>query len=87
MQGVMHLTTHRLAFHASLLSSRPDLYPNQQVIKAGPVLIHRQGWRKKLKVWLEISHDMISTYASSRDEDRIKPIGTILCKLSVHYVM
>lgn len=51
------------------------------MIKAGPVLIHRQGWRKKIKVWLELSHDMLSTYASSHDEDRIKPIRTILCKL------
>jgi sterol 3beta-glucosyltransferase len=76
--GVIHLTTHRLTFHASLLSSRPDLSPNQQVIKAGPALMHRCGWRKKSKLWLELSHDMISTYASSRDEDHIKPLRTVL---------
>lgn len=83
LQGVMHLTTHRLTFHASLLSSRPDLSPKQQIIKAGPALIHRPGWHKKVKVWLELSHDMVSSYASSRDEDHIQPMRTVLCKLPV----
>ncbi|KAH9042076.1 UDP-Glycosyltransferase/glycogen phosphorylase [Lactarius pseudohatsudake] len=57
--GVVHLTTHRLTFHASLLSSQPNY--QQGVIKSGP-----------------LSPDMISTYNSSRDEDKIKPIRSIL---------
>ena len=79
-QGVLHLTTHRLAFHATLLATRPDLSPRQQIIKAGTAIIHGKGWRyKKRRVWLELSHDTMSTYASSSDEDRIRPIRTVLC--------
>ena len=65
LQGVINLTTYCLAFHASLLSSRPDLSPDQQVIKAGPAMIHRKGWDKKLKVWLESPHDMLSSATTS----------------------
>ncbi|KAI9465440.1 glycosyltransferase family 1 protein [Lactarius psammicola] len=74
--GVVHLTTHRLTFHASLLSSEPDY--RKGVIKSGPVLVHRKGLHRKKRVWLQLSPDMISTYNSSRDEDKIKPIRTIL---------
>ncbi|KAJ7459825.1 glycosyltransferase family 1 protein [Mycena latifolia] len=71
--GVIHLTTHRIAFHASLFAG-----PELKVIKAGSVVIHRKGWRSKRRLWLELSHDMLCTYASSSDEDRIRPIRTIL---------
>ncbi|KAJ7505356.1 glycosyltransferase family 1 protein [Mycena galericulata] len=76
--GVIHLTTHRLAFHASLIAANPDLSPAQQVIKAGSVTVHRKGWRSKLRVWMELSHDMICTYASSSDSDKIRPLRTVL---------
>lgn len=79
-QGVIHLTTHRLAFHASLLATRPDLSSRQQVIRAGPAVIHRNSrWKRKRRVWMEISFDMLSTYSSSRDEDHIRPLRTVLC--------
>ncbi|KAH9002634.1 glycosyltransferase family 1 protein [Lactarius hatsudake] len=74
--GVVHLTTHRFTFHASLLSSQPDY--NRKIIKSGPALIHRKGWHRKTRVWLQLEHDMISSFPSSRDEDRIKPIKSIL---------
>ncbi|KAH9002635.1 UDP-Glycosyltransferase/glycogen phosphorylase [Lactarius hatsudake] len=74
--GVVHLTTHRLTFHASLLSSQPNY--QQGVIKSGPVFVHRKGLYRKKRVWLQLSPDMISTYNSSRDEDKIKPIRSIL---------
>ncbi|KAI0269895.1 hypothetical protein BC834DRAFT_967621 [Gloeopeniophorella convolvens] len=74
--GVVHLTTHRLTFHASLLSSQPNYH--QDIIKSGPVLIHRKGLHRKRRVWLQLSHDMLSTYPSSQDEDKIKPLRTIL---------
>ncbi|KAI0317501.1 hypothetical protein OF83DRAFT_1058536 [Amylostereum chailletii] len=73
--GVVHLTTHRIAFHASLLSSSPKA---NHVIKAGPVMVHRKGWHRKQMVWLELSHDMISSFPSSQDEHRIKPLRSIL---------
>jgi sterol 3beta-glucosyltransferase len=74
--GVVHVTTHRLTFHASLLSSQPS--HRQRVIKSGPVLVHRKGLYRKRRVWLQLSPDIVSTYNSSRDEDKIKPIRSIL---------
>ncbi|KAJ7175819.1 glycosyltransferase family 1 protein [Mycena filopes] len=74
--GVIHLTTHRLAFHASLMAARPDA--QQGVIKAGSVLIHRKGWRSKRRLWMELSHDMMCTYSSSSQSDKIRPIKTVL---------
>lgn len=74
----MHLTTHRLTFHASLLSSQPN--QKEKILKAGPILTHRKGLRRKKRVWLQLTQDMISTYPSSRDEHKIKPIRSILCK-------
>ncbi|KAJ7670244.1 hypothetical protein B0H17DRAFT_948984 [Mycena rosella] len=70
--GVIHLTTHRLCFHATLFA------PELQVIKAGPVVIHRKGWRSNRRLWLELSNDMLCTYASSSDNDKLRPIRTIL---------
>ncbi|KAF7314233.1 Glycosyltransferase family 1 protein [Mycena kentingensis (nom. inval.)] len=74
--GVIHLTTHRLAFHASLLAASPT--PQTSIIRAGPVVIHRKGWRFKRRLWLELSHDMLCTYVSSKAPDRLKPVRTIL---------
>ena len=70
---MVHVTTHRLTFHASLL---PNYRPG--VIKSGPVLVHRKGLYRKKRVWLQLNADMISTYNSSRDEDKIKPLRSIL---------
>ncbi len=79
-QGVLHLTTHRLTFHASLLSSdQSPAEANQAVIKAGSITIHRKGWRSKLRVWLELYPDMIVTCTSSSEEDRVRPLRTVLC--------
>ncbi|KAF8964439.1 glycosyltransferase family 1 protein [Flammula alnicola] len=75
--GVIHLTTHRLTFHASLFATRPDL-ASSQPIKAGPATLHRKGLRGKRRVWLELSHDMICSYASSKEEDRSHPLCSIL---------
>ena len=58
--GMIHLTTHRFTFHASLLSTRPDLMPEKQVIKTGAVTLHRKGLRRKMRLWAELSHDMIT---------------------------
>ena len=77
VKGVVHLTTHRFTFHASLLSSQPG--DSQKIIRSGTALIHRKGWRRKRKVWLQLDNDMISSFPSSRDEDKIKPLRSILC--------
>jgi sterol 3beta-glucosyltransferase len=49
---VIHLTTHRLAFHASLLASRPDLASSNDTLKAGPAILPRKGWKSKSRIWL-----------------------------------
>ncbi|KAI0284043.1 hypothetical protein BGY98DRAFT_1183815 [Russula aff. rugulosa BPL654] len=74
--GVIHVTTHRCTFHASLLSSQPGY--SQKVVKSGTALIHRKGLHRKKRVWLQLDHDMISSFPSSRDEDKIKPLRSIL---------
>jgi sterol 3beta-glucosyltransferase len=76
-KGVIHVTTHRLTFHASLMAANPDA--QRGVIRSGTVVIHRKGWRSKRRLWLELSHDMMCTYASSRESDKIRPIRTVLC--------
>ncbi|THH03783.1 hypothetical protein EW145_g6012 [Phellinidium pouzarii] len=76
--GMVHLTTHRLSFHASLLSTRPDLLPGKQIIRTGPATIHYLGLRRKRRLWLELSHDMFTTFPSGNEEDRIRPIRSVL---------
>ncbi|KAF8809557.1 glycosyltransferase family 1 protein [Phlegmacium glaucopus] len=76
--GVIHLTTHRLAFHASLLNTRPDLVASNEALKAGPAILHRKGWQSKSRIWLELTHDALCTYVSSKDDDRMRPLCTLL---------
>ncbi|KAK7056827.1 hypothetical protein VNI00_002544 [Paramarasmius palmivorus] len=73
--GVIHLTTHRLSFHASLLSTHPEM--GQQTLKSGPAVLHIPQKRSKRR-WIELSHDMMSVYTSSRDKDRIRPRQSVL---------
>jgi sterol 3beta-glucosyltransferase len=75
--GVLHLTTHRLTYHASLLSVRPEIAPSQQVIKAGPVTFFPSRSRKR-RAWMELTHDMLCTYASSSSDDHLRPLRSIL---------
>ncbi|KAF4617533.1 hypothetical protein D9613_005915 [Agrocybe pediades] len=74
--GVIHLTTHRLTFHASLLPQEPET-SSLGAIKTGPAIMHRTGWRAKRRVWIELSRDVICIYSSSRDEDKVKPISAL----------
>ncbi|PPQ91672.1 hypothetical protein CVT25_012885 [Psilocybe cyanescens] len=76
--GVIHLTTHRLTFHASLLATRPDLSSSQEPIKAGPAIMHRKGWRTKRRVWVELTHDMLCAYASSQEDQKARPVCSLL---------
>jgi len=75
--GVIHVTTHRLTFHASLLSTQSKVSPHH-VIKAGPAVIHRKGWRSKRRVWMELSHDMVCIYTSNKGDAKTRPLGTLL---------
>ncbi|KAG8996247.1 hypothetical protein FRB95_001778 [Tulasnella sp. JGI-2019a] len=76
--GLVHLTTHRITFHASLLQTRQEEHPDNPVIKSGRVIVHRDGLHRKKRVWLELTHDMISTFPDSTDEGRVRPLRTIL---------
>ncbi|KAG6856527.1 hypothetical protein H0H87_003452 [Tephrocybe sp. NHM501043] len=76
--GVIHVTTHRIAFHASLFESKPDMPLSKRIIKTGPAVLHRKGWHAKRRVWMELSRDMFCAYTSSSDEGRIRPMVTIL---------
>ncbi|KAG6891346.1 hypothetical protein C0992_008461 [Termitomyces sp. T32_za158] len=81
IMGVIHVTTHRVAFHASLLESKPNLLLSHRTIKTGPAVLHRKGWHAKRRIWLELSYDMLCVYTSSSDEGRLRPLNTILCAL------
>ena len=80
IKGVIHLTTHRLAFHASLLATRPDLVSSNDALKAGAAVLHRKGWQSKRRIWLELTHDTLCAYVSSKDGDRMRPLCTLLCE-------
>ena len=99
--GVIHLTTHRITFHASLLpNSEPSTesgansafsraHPglDNQLIKAGYGVVSepRNGFlhpQRRRRVWVELSHDMITTYPDSTDEGRVRPIRSLLCKFT-----
>lgn len=75
----MQVTTHRVTFHASLLSTRPDLAPEHQILKSGPFVFHPLGgFRRKRRRWLELSHNMMSVYMNATDEARARPLRTML---------
>lgn len=76
--GVVHVTTHRLTFHASLPASRPDLFPNDKPLKVGLTVIHRKGFYRKRRVWLELSRDFLCAFPSAQEDDHIKPWKSIL---------
>ncbi|KAG9093378.1 hypothetical protein FRC06_011543, partial [Ceratobasidium sp. 370] len=94
--GVLHLTTHRLTFHASLLPNAEaktgaeassgrgtHINPDAHIIKAGSGVVEepRTGilhHTRRRRVWIELSHDMITTYPDASDEGRVRPIRSIL---------
>ncbi|KAG9088898.1 hypothetical protein FS749_001773 [Ceratobasidium sp. UAMH 11750] len=94
--GVIHLTTHRLTFHASLLPNTESktgaganlgqgthVNPDAHIIKAGSGVVEepRTGIlhpARRRRVWIELSHDMITTYPDASDEGRVRPIRSIL---------
>ncbi|KAG6866280.1 hypothetical protein C0991_006376 [Blastosporella zonata] len=77
-QGVIHVTTHRIAFHASLFESKPGMPLVKRIIKKGRAVLHKKGWHAKRRVWMELSRDMLCAYTSSSDEGRIRPMSTVL---------
>lgn len=83
-KGKIHLTTHRLLFHALLPpdsaytaqtdegSSRPD------VIHSGPITIHKSGLASARRVWMELGAEMATTYPRADEKGRVRPLRCIL---------
>ncbi|KAH8104667.1 glycosyltransferase family 1 protein [Cristinia sonorae] len=75
VMGVLHITTHRVAFHASLLD---EASRGNRVILAGPAVVHRRGLHRKRRVWMELSRDFICTFPSAQETDRMRPLRSIV---------
>jgi sterol 3beta-glucosyltransferase len=79
----MHLTSHRLTFHASL---PPPTSPGSlsKVLTSGPVYIHFVDsgivMKRRQRVWLELTNEMISAYPGGAEDDRVRPLYSYLCK-------
>ncbi|WWD02326.1 hypothetical protein V865_000365 [Kwoniella europaea PYCC6329] len=81
MIGNFHLTTHRLLFHAIIPPDSLDPTPTPSgpdVIFAGPVTIHRPGLQQAKRVWMELTPEMVTTYPSANESDRVRPIRSVL---------
>lgn len=92
----MHLTTHRLLFHASIppdhgtktgaLSSTQSAVDDAtarqpDVLQAGPVTVHFPGAiRPSRRVWMELSSEMVTTYPGADEASRVRPLRCVLCK-------
>ncbi|TFK27999.1 sterol 3-beta-glucosyltransferase [Coprinopsis marcescibilis] len=75
--GVIHLTTHRLAFHASLPSELDTEHP-LRILAEGAATYHRPGWYAKRRIWLELTSDTLCAYPSGKEVDRMRPLCTLL---------
>ncbi|KIR31721.1 sterol 3beta-glucosyltransferase [Cryptococcus deuterogattii MMRL2647] len=94
MIGNLHLTTHRLLFHASIppdygtkanvlssLGSAADDATIRQpdVLQAGPVTIHYpEAIRPSRRVWMELSSEMVTTYPGADEASRVRPLKSVL---------
>lgn len=95
MQGNIHLSTHRLLFHALLPPDEAFVrhYDSSEefetmntpidkthVLHSGPVTWHRHKLNSSQRVWMELSAEMITTYPSADEAGRVRPIKSILRK-------
>ena len=84
--GNIHLTTHRLTFHA-VLPPPKMLLPGDEsskLLHTGAATIHRHNpifANKTSRVWMELDAEMITTYPSADEEGRVKPLRSILREL------
>ncbi|WWC90647.1 uncharacterized protein L201_005583 [Kwoniella dendrophila CBS 6074] len=74
-------TLFKLLFHATIppdpLSSA-DKTDQPDVIHSGPVTIHRNGIQPSQRVWMELTPEMVTTYPSANESDRVRPIRSAL---------
>lgn len=89
--GTIHLTTHRLTFHAILPPPTMTLSGDESniVLHSGAATIHKKtailGAPITTRVWMELDSEMITTYPSADDEGRIKPLRSILCRFHLAF--
>ncbi len=85
--GVIHLTTHRLTFHAvlpppmSIQNENGYTDGHTTVIHSGPITMRRQhnvAFSRRSRVWLELTGEMLTTYPSADEAGRVRPIRSIL---------
>lgn len=81
--GNIHLTTHRLTFHAVLPPPKMMLPGDEssKLLHTGAATIHRHNpvfANKTSRVWMELDSEMITTYPSADEEGRVKPLRSIL---------
>ncbi len=95
MIGNLHLTTHRILFHALLppdsafvqsdpqtgQSAEGSSIQRRDVLHAGPVTVHRPGALKPMRrLWMELSPEMVTSYPSGDDAGRVRPMRSLLCE-------
>lgn len=56
----------------------PNLSNSNEIIRSGPALVHRKGFHRKKRVWLELSNDFMSSFPSAREEDHIRPWKSVM---------
>lgn len=80
--GKIHLTTHRLTFHAVLPPSRPVRSGDGSttILHSGGATIHSKNafGGKTARIWMELDTEMITTYPSADETGRVKPLKSIL---------
>jgi hypothetical protein len=81
--GNIHLTTHRITFHAVLPPPKMSLSGDESndILHSGAATIRRQNpifSAKTTRVWMELDNEMITTYPSADEEGRVKPLRSIL---------
>ncbi|KAJ9093731.1 hypothetical protein QFC21_006327 [Naganishia friedmannii] len=82
--GNIHLTSHRITFHAMLPPPKMSTNGDDQtsILHSGPVTIRRESHAKLTpktrRLWMELGPDMITTYPSADEEGRVRPIRSVL---------
>ncbi|KAJ9123072.1 hypothetical protein QFC22_001261 [Naganishia vaughanmartiniae] len=82
--GNIHLTSHRITFHAMLPPPKMSTNGDDQtaILHSGPVTIRRESHAKLTpktrRLWMELGPDMITTYPGADEEGRVRPIRSVL---------
>lgn len=86
--GNLHLTTHRLLFHAMLppdtalangvAENGESSNQHHSILYSGPVTVHRPGLLPPVRRWFELTSDMVTSYPRADEAGRIRPLRCVL---------